>query len=442
MQTEEVLIAALIHPPYNPRKAVKRGGPLYNQIKASLERFGMIQPAVVNKRTMHIVGGNQRITVMGTLGRKTAPVVWVDLDDTAEQELNLALNKIGEDNWHAAKLAEMLAKLKDTSNLESLGFDAAAITAIIKAGRPQIKGDPDAAAPPPPPKPWVKTGDIFELHLGGTAPVHRLMCGDSTAPADMDRLTDGTQPDLIFTDPPYGVAYKGTGKKLARQDLEGDAFAGKALREMLTAMFRTAAAATKPTAPIYCFYASRTHREFEDSLNAAGFTTRQQIIWTKQMALGRSDYHWSHEPCLYASRPEGRGPWRGARIETTVWSEAEPEFARMTKQDLIAYIQQAMEQSTVWQIRRDNAAEYIHPTQKPIALAKRAINNHLGMNDSVLDFCGGSGSTLIAASEMERASFTMEMDPAFAQAIVQRFNRLYDGAIIMHNGKLLNHAGE
>lgn len=438
MVTEEVPISTLLHPPYNPRKAVKRGTPLFAQIKASLEKFGMIQPAVVNKRTMHIVGGNQRITVMGTLGRITAPVVFVDLDDNAERELNLALNKIGEDNWHANKLASLLMQLKDTSDLESLGFNAAAITALIKAGRPQTKGDPDAPAPPPPEKPWVKTGDIFTLHFGDSSPQHRVMCGDSTSATDMRTLAGDDTIDLIFTDPPYGVAYKGTGKNLARKDLQGDAVGGEPLKAMLTAMFRAAASVTTPTAPIYTFYASRTHREFEDALNAAGYTVRQQIIWTKQLALGRSDYHWSHEPCLYAAPAAGRGAWRGARIETTTWKDAQPEFARLSKQELLAWIEAAMEQSTTWAIQRDNAAEYIHPTQKPIALAKRAINNHLSLRETVLDFCGGSGSTLVAATEMERRSFTMEKEPAFAQALIKRWATLYENPVILRNGEPIN----
>ncbi len=437
LAVEEVPIAVLVHPPYNPRKAVKRGTPLFNQIKASLESFGMLQPVVVNRRTMHIVGGNQRVTVMSTLGRLTAPTVYVDLDDQKERELNLALNKIGEENWHSNKLATLLMQLKDTSDLESLGFSAASITALIKAGRPQPKGDPDAPAPPPAAKPWVKPGDVFTLHFGDNSPRHRVMCGDSTSVADMRKLAGDDSADLIFTDPPYGVAYKGSGKNLVQKEIQGDMVAGEPLKAMLTLMFRAAASVATATAPIYTFYASRTHREFEDALNAAGFTARQQIIWVKQMALGRSDYHWSHEPCLYAAQATGRGPWRGARIETTVWKDVEPELARLTKTELLAYIEKAMEQSTAWKVARDNASEYIHPTQKPIALAKRAIANHLSLRDTVLDFCGGSGSTLIAAAESERRSFTMEKEPGFAQALIKRFANLYEGAIVSHNGKTI-----
>ncbi len=435
MKTDTVKIATLIHPPYNPRKAVKRGSPLFEQIRNSIEKFGAVQPPVINRRNNHIVGGNQRITVMKALGIREVDVTFVTLDDNAERELNLALNKIGEDNWHQGKLAALLSQLKDTSDLEILGFDAPSLVEILKQGRAALKGRPDDPAPPPPIKPWVKPGDIFTLHIGGSAPLHRLMCGDSTEKADMRKLTDGTAPHLIFTDPPYGVAYQGTGKNLARKDLQGDLEAGAPLRKMLAAMFSAAMDVAAPTAPLYCFYASRTHREFEDALNMAGWTVRQQIIWTKQMALGRSDYHWAHEPCLYASQSAGRGTWRGDRIETTVWKEAQPNLAQMSKTDLLVWIEQAFHNATAWEVKRDSAASYIHPTQKPTALAARAIKNHLTLKEAVLDFCGGSGSTMIAASEAERPSFTMEKDPAFAQAILGRFHRLYDGATITQNGK-------
>jgi hypothetical protein len=372
MTLDTVKIADLVHPPYNPRIAVKRGSALFNQIKHSLQTFGTVQAPVVNRRNMHIVGGNQRTTVLASLGHKTVEVCFVDLDDQKERELNLALNKIGEANWHSNKLAELLASLKDNSDLESLGFGAEEITVLLKAGRAKAK-DPDGPAPEPKPDPWVKAGDIFTMQAPGSGTTHRLMCGDSRNPAHLRALTGDAAVNLIFTDPPYGVAYSGTGKNLARNDLQGDLVAGAPLVEMLTAMFRAARSVATATAPIYCFYASRTHREFEDSLNAAGFTVRQQIIWKKQMALGRSDYHWSHEPCFYAAQAEGRGQWRGDRREITTWEEAQPEFQRLTKAELVEWIEHAHKQSTVWEIKRDPTSKYIHPTQKPIALATRAI---------------------------------------------------------------------
>lgn len=441
MNLTTVKLSTLVHPPYNPRKAVKRGSPLYNQIKHSLETFGTVQAPVVNRRNNHIVGGNQRVTVLTAMGKKETPVVFVDLDDKQERELNLALNKIGEDNWHANKLAALLTELKDVSDLESIGFDPAALVEILRKGRIQASKDPNAPAPTPPAKPWVKTGDLFELSLGGTSPVHRLLCGDSETTKDMRTLLGDDSAHLIFTDPPYGVAYdnakRGKPGRIERGTIQNDAEAGEPLRLMLTNMFKAAASVCTPTAPIYTFYASRTHREFEDALNAAGFIVRQQIMWKKHFALSRADYHWAHEPCLYAQQPAGRGTWRGERIETTIWREAEPKFAQLSKAELIAWIEQAHDQSTVWDTARDPNKEYIHPTQKPIALAQRAIKNHLGLREAVLDICGGSGSTMIAAAELERRSFTMEKDPAFAQAILKRFATVYEGAIITQNGKAI-----
>lgn len=438
MRLELRLIRDLLPADYNPRRAIKKGSKLWKDLEASIEEFGFVQPVIWNQRSGRIVGGHQRITVLQARGVTEVETVIVDLDDTAEKKLNILLNRVGEGNWHPEKLRDVLGELKSTVDLESLGFTALDLASIMRKSGSKKRVDPDREIPVGT-MARTKRGDLYELISTDGVPIHRVLCGDSESVEEMQTLVDGRPPRLVFTDPPYGVSYVSKGKKgkMARRDLQNDELRDKVLTDFLTRLFLAAAAVSDPEAAIYTFYASRTHIAFEEALVAAGWEVRQQLIWQKQMALGRSDYHWAHEPCLYGGRKGKKPKWFGARTETTVL-DTSTAWEKLDKKELIALLVGLRDASTVWDVKRDNPAEYIHPTQKPIALASRAILNSTGAADTVLDICGGSGSTLIAAEETGRSSYTMEKDPLFVDAIVTRYATVYDTVAIRLNGQDLD----
>lgn len=193
-------------------------------------------------------------------------------------------------------------------------------------------------------------------------------------------------------------------------------------RTMLKAWFASYRAVIKPTAGLYTCYASRTHREFEDALNANGFEVRNQIIWVKKVAsMGWGDYRWKHEPILYCHLKDSKLNFYGDRKQYTEWSE-EPTDAELLKvmREMVKKDEEG--DSTVWRLHRE--MKYDHPTQKPLKLVSIAIRNSSKRGDIVLDLFGGSGSTLIAADQLARTCYTMELDPRYVDVIIGRWEKL------------------
>lgn len=178
----------------------------------------------------------------------------------------------------------------------------------------------------------------------------------------------------------------------------------------------------KREAALYCCYASRTHREFEDALNANGFEVRNQIIWVKKVAsMGWGDYRWKHEPILYCHQNESKMNFYGDRKQYTEWTE------ELSDEELLKQVKKMVEKdeaggSTVWRLHRE--MKYDHPTQKPIKLVSIAVRNSSKRGDIVLDLFGGSGSTLIACEELNRTCYTMELDPKYVDVIIKRYETL------------------
>lgn len=226
---------------------------------------------------------------------------------------------------------------------------------------------------------------------------------------------------MVFTDPPYNVNYSGTGKATSNT-IKNDHMEEGDFRVMLTAWFKSYATVLKDNGAIYCCYASRTHREFEDALNANGFEVRNQIIWVKKVAsFGWGDYRWKHEPILYAHKKGSSLNFYGDRKQYTEWSE-EP-----TDEALLKTIREQVKKeedgdSTVWRLHREQ--NYDHPTQKPIKLVSIAIRNSSKRNDVVLDLFGGSGSMMVAADGLNRTAYTMELDPKYVDVIIKRWEKL------------------
>lgn len=265
----------------------------------------------------------------------------------------------------------------------------------------------------------VLPGDIYMLGD------HRLMCGDSTKPEDVEKLMAGDIADMVFTDPPYGVSYVGVnnpnGKEwqmIANDDLRGDS-----LFQFLTHAFKNLADNLKSDGAFYVWFASGNHIEFETALKMAGLRVKQELIWDKGMVLGHSDYHWAYEPCLYGTHKDKNCTWYGDRTQKTFLAMNRTEIRDLKKEELVDILLRLHEGRSCWRIDRDNTTEYIHPTQKPIALPGRGIKNSSCAGQIVLDLFGGSGSTMMACEQLGRKARIMEFDTKYCDKIITRWER-------------------
>lgn len=416
---------------YNPRTTLKPGDPEWKDIEASLDKFGQVQNLVLNKRTNTLVGGHQRVNVMKHRGQDGAWFHIVDLSVEDEQQLNLILNKVT-GRWDKAKLGDLLKQMQTRQiSLANLGFTPKELADVISPKGSKTKRDPNLASTVPI-NARTKAGDLYVItSSAGTR--HRLMCGDSEKTDDFAKLLGGAKARIIFTDPPYNVAYASN-----RTDLEliaNDDMDAQGFLEFLRRAFQAATPHTTEKAAFYCFLASRNHIAFETALNMAGWKVRQQLIWGKQMALSRSDYHWNHEPMLYCQRMGSTLEWFGDRTEKTLYDTTAEDIKRMSKDDAIALLIRLREAGDVWDVKRDPVTKYIHPTQKPIELAQRALRNSTLPGDAVLEMFAGSGSTLIACETLGRFSYGMELSPNHCDSIVRRFFETFEGIEVSRNGE-------
>ncbi len=254
---------------------------------------------------------------------------------------------------------------------------------------------------------------------------HRLMCGDSTKETDVAKLMGGRQAHLLLTDPPYNVDYQGGTKdkmKIANDNMDDVAFVG-----FLTAAFNCAIQAMRPGAAFYVWHADSKGFEFRTALKEVGLTLRETLIWVKNaLVLGRQDYQWRHEPCLYGWKDGAAHYFVDDRSQSTVIEDAGVDYRKMKKDELLKLVLQLTDVSvpnTV--IYEDKPAKNdIHPTMKPVKLMARLIKNSSRQEELVLDLFGGSGSTLIACEQINRQCFTMEYDPKYCDAILDRWEKL------------------
>ncbi|MEW6536521.1 MAG: site-specific DNA-methyltransferase [Candidatus Auribacterota bacterium] len=376
---------------YNPRTISESA---YSGLKSSIDRFGLVQPIIWNKRTRRIVGGHQRLKVLIDKGATETDAVIVDLEESEEKALNIALNNQHICGEWTESLEILLAEIREsTPDI----YDDLLLDALLddvpknKDNTADEVEDNFADETSSDGKIIVQPGDIWLLGQ------HCLMCGDSTNGSDVANLMNSKQADMVFTDPPYGVSYCGTNNPNGRpwKIIEGDELRGDKLYTLLKASFTLMARHAKDTAAFYVFHAALNQTIFEQALQDAGIKIKQQVIWHKHHVLGHSDYHWSHEPCFYCYKADQNCDFFGDRTHKTVW-----EFAK------------------------DAAKDYVHPTQKPIGLAQKAIENNSRYGEIVLDMFGGSGSTLLACEHTGRKCYAMEIDPHYCDMIIKRWENV------------------
>ena len=398
MNIEKKNVKDLLPADYNPRKDLKPGDPEYEKLKRSIEQFGYVEPVIWNEKTGRVVGGHQRLKVLTDMGITEVDVVVVDMDTEKEKALNIALNKISGE-WDTEKLALVIADLQGTDFDVSLtGFDPEELEDLfrddVKGGVKEDDLDVEAELKKPT---FSKAGDLWMLGE------HRLFCGDSTKPETFDLLMNGKKANLVVTDPPYNVDYKGSAGKIKNDSMAEDQF-----EQFLLAAYQQMEAAMADDASIYVFHSDSHGLAFRKAFEEAGFYLSGCCIWKKQsLVLGRSPYQWQHEPVLFGWKKKGKHQWYTGRKESTIW-----EFDKPKK-------------------NKD------HPTMKPIALVSYPIMNSTMTGCLVLDPFGGSGSTLIACEQTGRVCYTVELDEKFCDVIVRRYIEQVgsaDGVTVLRDG--------
>jgi DNA modification methylase len=368
------------------------------QIAASMVEFGWTNPILVDAAG-NVIAGHGRLLAAAQLGLAEAPVVILDhLTEAQRRAYVIADNKLALNaGWDDAQLAAELHRLNGEGfDLSLIGFSEAELDelmASLEDAAASVDGEDDV--PEPPADPVTRPGDLWIL--GG----HRLLCGDATVATDVERLLGSEKPNLMVTDPPYGVEYDPSWRNEA--GVSATSRTGKVTNDD-RADWREAWALFSGDVA-YVWHADRQAAVVQASLEASGFEIRCQLIWAKsRFVLGRGDYHWQHEPCWYAVRKGATGHWQGARDQSTLWSIGHAD---------------------------DEDDATVHGTQKPVECMRRPIANNSEVGDVVYEPFAGSGSTLIAAQTTGRRCYAIEIEPAYCDVVIERWQRFTGGNAVL-----------
>lgn len=392
MQIEQIGIATLIPFAKNSRT---HDDAQVAQIAASIKEFGFTNPVLVDEAN-GIIAGHGRVLAARKLNLEQVPSIRLAyLSESQKRAYVIADNKLALNaGWDNEMLALELGELGDLGfDLDLTGFTADEIAALMPEQLEPGLTDPDDA----PEMQDIATTVLGDVWIMGK---HRLLCGDSTSVTDLEKLTDGQLVDMWLTDPPYNVAYEGKTKDALK--IKNDEMGDDKFRQFLRDAYIAADIVMKPGAVFYIWHADSEGYNFRGAAHDAGWKVRQCLIWKKSsMVMGRQDYHWKHEPCLYGWK-EGAGHlWATDRKQTTIL-----EFDRPSRNGE-------------------------HPTMKPVALFEYQMLNNTKGGDQILDSFGGSGTTLIAAEKNGRIARLMELDPKYCDVIVKRWQN-FTGKIAIH----------
>lgn len=393
----------------DPQNAKDHPQDQVEQIKSSILQFGNLDPIGIWGEENLIVEGHGRFQALSELGYEEAECIRLDkLSEEERKAYALVHNQTTMNSGWIDEMLKVNLEQIDSIDMSQFGFVPAYDEDI------EIEEDDFELPDEPEHEPTVKRGEIYQLGR------HRLMCGDSTNKSDVLRLVDGALMDLVVTDPPYNVAIKNS----QGMTIENDDMASNEFNDFLTSAFECMSEVLKPGGSFYVWYASREHINFESALNKAGFTVREQLIWVKNsFILGRSDYHWRHEPCLYGWKDGAAHYFIDDRRQSTVLEKpidvdslSEAECRKL----LSRFFNEDVTRTTILHEDKPPVND-IHPTMKPLRLISRQVINSSKPNDKVLDLFGGSGSTLISCEQLNRSCFMMEYDPRYAEAIINRW---------------------
>lgn len=400
-----VSISALRPAAYNPRVMPEAE---MAALCESLRAFGFAEPVVVRRADHFIVGGHQRVEAARRIGLTEVPVVELDLSDEQAKALNVALNKIhGE--FDVPKLAEVLASLPGDLALLT-GFSEHEMRQVAREAEVALRALAAAAdadeVPEPPAVPVARPGDVWVLGE------HRIACGDCTDPAVVARVLQGDAPRLLLTDPPYGVeldmewrdraGLNALGPAQASYMRRGEGHTNTTISGDTRADWSEAFALVPSLDTAYVWHASAHTIEVGQGLERIGFELKQMLVWRKpHFVLSRQHYHWQHEPAWYARKP-GAERFLGPRDQSTIWDAASPKML----------------------MTGSGEEKFDHPTQKPVALYTRPIENHLAPGELLYEPFSGSGTAIAAAEVTRTRCRAVEIDPKYVDVAVMRWERL------------------
>jgi DNA modification methylase len=398
MIIEKKKLSELKPAPYNPRQSTAKQE---KHLKASLEKFGVVEPIIYNKQTGYIVGGHFRVRELTKLGYKEVECVIVDLNEEDERELNIRLNaNTGEWDW------DSLANEWDAEKLDDWGLDLPVDLSVQE----ELEAEEDNYEIPNEINTDIVLGDLFEIGE------HRLLCGDSTDSDQVAKLMNGQKADMVFTDPPYNIGFKGSmsnkmvnGKKAPadsanqrHDEIKNDAMSDEKFYNFISDILKEIK--INCLGAYYICFGSQTLNQLLQPLLDLGIEYKSIIIWMKNQAVfSGKDFKSRYEPIVYGRFNDF---FNGARFnEEDIW-----EFARTQKNDL-------------------------HPTMKPIPLIENALNYSSKEGMKILDLFLGSGSTMVAAHQLKRKCYGMELDPKYCQVIIDRMKKLDPSLVIKKNGE-------
>jgi|TARA_B110000211_G_scaffold230627_1_gene290476 DNA modification methylase len=382
------------------------------QIASSIKEFGFTNPLLIDEDG-GIIAGHGRLLAADLLGIDQVPTITlVGLTEAQRKAYVIADNQLALNaGWDLDTLKVELDRLTELDfDVDLLGFDDDFLSSFLD--EPSEGLTDEDAVPDAPENPVTVEGDVWILGN------HRLMCGDSTSIDAVDRLMDGQKADMVFTDPPYGMSYGGgRAGKIGSTDgtvkkhgvILGDTFKGNDLIGMIRDAVGSAVTVSKSGSSKYICFPWRTYSEFEEALAQIDLTPTACIVWDKKsIGLGNANYRPQHEFIFYAKGEN----WHGDKA-----------------------------QSDVWYMSRGATGQYVHPTQKPVELIEKAINNSSKGQDVVIDVFGGSGSTLIACEKTNRYCRMMELDPKYCDVIVKRWEEFTGKeAVLESSGKTYSEA--
>lgn len=360
-----------------------------NRIANSIKEFGMCDPIGVWGKDNLIIEGHGRLMALKKLGYEKAPIIRLDhLSEEQRKAYTLAHNKSAESEWDFEILSDELKSIVDIDMMD-FGFDLSLEDEEYEVIEDEV---PDI-----PVEPKAKYGDIYQLGN------HRLMCGDATVLEDVRTLMNDNKADLLLTDPPYNVDYEGKTKDSLK--IKNDNMGDNQFKQFLTDSFSNANEVMKEGASFYIWHADSEGYNFRSACKDVSWKVRQCLIWNKNtMVMGRQDYQWKHEPCLYGWKDGASHNWYSDRKQTTVL-----EFNKPSKSEL-------------------------HPTMKPLDLFAYQMKNSTAKGDIVLDLFGGSGTTLMVSEQLDRNAYIMELDPRYVDAIINRWETMTGSKGVLLNG--------
>jgi DNA modification methylase len=408
LAVEEVALDDLRPDPANPRRI---SSDELEALTRSMRQWGVVQPVLARREDKTVVGGHQRLVAARRLGLASVPVIWLDISTEQARLLNLALNRIS-GTWDEQLLARLLADLQAGTDLDLTlsGFGEDELKELLrsldvreKADRTEVF-DLETALDEATRAPRCQPGDLWQLGE------HRLLCGDATDAAAVARLLEGVAPRLLATDPPYGVSLDPTwrdGVYNALGPAEKPYLRTKGHRNTTisgdTRVDWSEAFALVPSLEVgYVWHAGVYAGAVAEGLLRIGFEIVAQVIWDKGLfAMGRSWYHWAHEPCWVVRRKGAKVRFLGERDQSTVWRVPSPKMIMGGSRE----------------------AKFDHPAQKPALLAELPIRNHLKAGEAVYDPFLGSGTTLVAAERLSRICYGIELDTRYCDVILGRWER-------------------